>query len=184
MRSINSTLKPGLGLALVIILSSGATGRAEVERPRAGNWQEPIAGLSARVISDYQAPAYRWSSGHRGVDAWVEPGASIHSPITGSVHFAGRVVNRGVISISDDLVIASFEPVCPLVTSGQTVSAGQLIAVHCDEEQSLSENGQHYQHCEVDCVHISARINGEYISPLHLIYGLKPSRLWPLASAD
>jgi hypothetical protein len=166
-----------------LALGSLASARAS-ESARVGSWQEPVADLAGRVTADYQAPAYRWSAGHRGVDAWVEPNESILSPIAGSVHFAGRVVNRGVVSIIDDRgVIASFEPVCALVIEGQRVSAGEVIAFHCSEAETSADDPT-YQHCEFDCIHISARIDGAYLSPLHLVYGLEPSRLWPLAAAS
>jgi hypothetical protein len=138
-------------------------------------WQEPVIGLRARILSDYRAPAYRWVSGHRGVDVGVEAGELILSPTSGSVYFAGRVVNRGVISIIDEHgLIASFEPVCPLLSTGLWVRAGDPVAVQCEGDESYG------QHCPSACIHFSARLDGGYLSPLHLIYGLKPSRLWPV----
>lgn len=176
-----------LGACLILLTVgpelSGAIANTHptVKFTRAASWQEPIPGLSERIIADYQAPAYRWSSGHRGVDASVEPGAEIHSPVKGVVHFAGWVVNRGVISIADDTgLIASFEPVCPLAKRGETVAAGQIIATHCIADDDEKKSGEDYGHCSTDCLHFSARENGEYLSPLHLIYGLQPSRLWPV----
>lgn len=170
------------GLA-TLQLSPGTSSAAN--SPRVGSWQAPIVDLADRIFDDYRGPAYRWSAGHRGVDAWVEPGESLLSPMAGSVHFAGQVVNRGVVSISDGLgVIASFEPVCPLVSEGQLVRAGQVIAVQCGEERDSVDPEEKYEHCAVACVHISARINGEYLSPLHLIYGLEASRLWPLSALN
>jgi len=159
-------------LTLLIALSSVLPGLARDAR---AHWQEPVAGFESRILSDYQAPSYPWGSGHRGVDVLVDDGEVIISPTAGFVHFAGRVVTRGVISIIDEHgLIASFEPVCPLATTGQGVLAGEPIATHCGADESYG------QHCATECIHFSARLDGAYLSPLHLIYGLKPSRLWPV----
>jgi hypothetical protein len=164
-------------LAAVVLLIAFGTAPAAIaaRSDRPVGWQEPIIGLQARILSDYQAPAYPWGSGHRGIDAMVDVGEVIYSPTAGSVHFAGRVVNRGVLSIIDDHGrIASFEPVCSLLSIGFEVQPGDAIAVYCEPDPGYQS------HCVGDCMHFSARLDGAYLSPLHLIYGLQPSRLWPL----
>jgi hypothetical protein len=166
-----------LGTTPVITLRAAQAALAARDEPGLA-WQEPIIGLQARIVGDYQAPAYPWGSGHRGVDVLVEFGEVIVSPAAGSVHFAGWVVNRGVLSIVDERGrIASFEPVCSLVRLGSAVQAGDAIAVHCEPDPGYQ------RHCVGECVHFSARQSGAYLSPLHLIYGLKPSRLWPVPSS-
>jgi hypothetical protein len=167
-------------IALITIMSVSTAAEAlsgsrqNLHRPA---WVEPVPGLASRVIEDYDAPVVRWGPGHRGIDFAVAPGELISSPVAGSVHFVGRVVNRPILTIADSAgQLASFEPVCSNLSRGQTVSAGSVIGWHCEADLSYEP------HCPVECVHFSARRDGNYLSPLHLIFGLSPSRLWPLPS--
>jgi murein DD-endopeptidase MepM/ murein hydrolase activator NlpD len=137
-------------------------------------WVEPVPGLAGRVVEDFDAPLLRWQPGHRGIDFAVAPEELISSPAAGSVHFVGRVVNRPILTIVDSAgQLASFEPVCSNLSVGEAVSAGSVIGWHCEADLSYEP------HCPVECVHFSARRDGNYLSPLHLIFGLAPSRLWP-----
>jgi hypothetical protein len=164
-----------LALAIVLGVSTGAGGLGgdgpNVARP---NWVEPVPGLPGRLVEDYDAPLTRWGAGHRGIDFAVMPEELISSPTAGSVHFVGRVVNRRILTIIDSAgQLASFEPVCSNLSIGEVVSAGSVIGWHCEADLSYDS------HCEVECVHFSARRDGNYLSPLQLIFGLAPSRLWP-----
>jgi hypothetical protein len=133
-----------------------------------------VPDIAGRVVEDYDAPLTRWGAGHRGIDFAVAPEELISSPAAGSVHFVGRVVNRPILTIVDSAgQLASFEPVCSNLSVGEAVSAGSVIGWHCEADLSYEP------HCPVECVHFSARRDGNYLSPLHLIFGLAPSRLWP-----
>lgn len=138
-------------------------------------WQEPIAGIHELVLNDFEAPPQRWAAGHRGIDVAIEADQIFASPLNGWVHFAGVVVDRPVLSLIDtEGRLASFEPACTNRGVGAPVTAGQVVGWHCEALDGYRE------HCDQPCLHISARNQSGYLSPLHLIYGLSPSRLWPV----
>jgi hypothetical protein len=93
------------------------------------------------------------------------------APFDGEVFFAGKVVNRKVITlISDTGLKASFEPVCAIHPKGSRVRMGQAIALLCVPESDYE------MHCET-CVHYSIRNEYGYLNPL-LFYGmLRPAVL-------
>lgn len=126
-------------------------------------WAEPVPFFEQEIEEGYLAPVSRFGSGHRGIDFHVEAGEPIHSPSDGVVHFVGRVVNRNLITIrTQGGKLASFEPVCSNLKKGEIVRQGQAIAVRCSGDESYSTQ------CD-SCVHISARDNYGYLSPLHLM---------------
>lgn len=139
--------------------------------PVAEIWAEPIPYLYENLEQDYLAPVSRFGQGHRGIDFHVEPGQPIHSPAHGTVHFAGKVVNRNLITIKTDSgTLASFEPVCSDLKVGARVTRGQVIGFRCDGEPSYDD------HC-ASCVHASARDSFGYLSPLHMLGQKSPSVL-------
>lgn len=137
----------------------------------AGLWAWPVTAPDA-VLRPYLAPATPYGAGHRGIDLAVEAGAEIRSPDDGVVHFAGWVVDRPVLSIRHaGGVLSSFEPVEAVVEPGEAVARGQLVG-HLAEPAS--------GHCAVSCLHLGARIDGEYVNPLLFLGGLPRSVLLPL----
>ena len=135
-------------------------------------WQAPVA--HPQLINQFLQPSSDYSARHRGVDYLVTQGQSVFAPSDGIVRFAGRVVNRGVLTIQHTgSLLTSFEPLCPLAPSGSQVKAGQLIGRVCDESAYVN-------HCGVrTCLHFSLRTAAGYLSPLVTIGGLSPSRLLP-----
>lgn len=136
------------------------------------NWQAPLE--NPRFIRSFSQPSEDWSAGHRGVDYLVGPDQSVFSAHSGVVSFAGLVVNRSIVSIRhENGLVTSVEPVCPSVSIGQSVKAGELIGITCFREDYAS-------HCGLDpCLHFSMRSDGGYLSPLVKLGGLSPSRLKP-----
>lgn len=92
----------------------------------------------------------------------------------------GEVVDRPVISISHiGNLVSAFEPVCSSVRVGDRVESGQLIGEICEADS------EYQPHClDFTCLHFSARLNGEYLSPLVLTGEAKPSRLLPWLDPD
>ena len=92
------------------------------------------------------------------------------APASGVVVFAGTLVDRGVISI--DLgggVVSSFEPVTASVHAGEVVARGQPIGI-------VATGGTH----PAGVLHIGARLNGDYVSPLLFLGGVRHAVLLPL----
>ncbi len=96
----------------------------------------------------------------------------ITAPEDATVHFSGVVVDRPVVSLEHrGSVLSSFEPVEGLVDEGATVARGQPIGVlrggHCGDQA---------------CLHLGARVEGRYVSPLLLLGELRPAVLLPTRS--
>jgi murein DD-endopeptidase MepM/ murein hydrolase activator NlpD len=163
----------GALLALAFTLTSGsgvpvrAAGAAASAAP-AVPWSWPAAPPHP-VVRVFTAPEHPWSPGHRGIDVGTPHGSPVTAPDDGVVHFAGVVVDRPVLSMRHrDGVLSSLEPVVSELAAGDPVVRGQVVgtvqAGHCPD---------------VECVHLGARIDGEYVSPL-LMLGLgRPSVLLP-----
>jgi len=167
------------GLAFVLVAIAWlnqvpATARAEATSEAA--WSLPLKPYP-KLINTYRQANSDYSSGHRGVDYLVSLGQEVLSPATGTVHFAGKVVNRRLISIlaeGEDAYLFEVEPVCSDFSEGQAVKAGQVIGLVCEPDAS------YLQHCQaMRCLHFSLRRNGTYLSPLVPIDLLQPSRLLP-----
>lgn len=121
------------------------------------------------IARPYVAPATPYAAGHRGIDIRSSAGVEVRAPADGVVHFAGFVVDRPVISIRHaGGVISSFEPVEPLVATGDRVQRGDVIGILLPG------------HCASPCLHLGARVDGEYVNPLLFLGGLEHSVLYPL----
>lgn len=167
------SLPGGPAAAPVPSVLAGSTVLAAVESaasavaPATRGWTWPVDGPRV-VVRPYLAPATPYSAGHRGVDfAAVVVGTEVRAVTSGIVHFAGVVVDRPVITVRTGQVLATVEPVAPLVVAGDTVVAGQVIGT--------LEPG----HCARPCVHLGVRVAGEYVSPLLYLGGLQRAVLLP-----
>lgn len=123
------------------------------------------------VVRNYRAPATRYAAGHRGVDLGLAAGTPIRAPDDGVVHFAGFVGDRPVLSIRHEGgLLSSFEPVEATVPQGDAVRRGEVVG-------TLAPSAAH---CPGDCLHLGARLDGEYLSPLVLLGGVPRAVLKPL----
>ncbi|MGN9907291.1 M23 family metallopeptidase [Phytohabitans sp. LJ34] len=119
----------------------------------------------------FDPPPEPWLAGHRGVDLAAQVGAPVRAAGAGTVHFAGSVAGRGVVSVAHPNGLrTTYEPLKPSVRTGQAVAAGdqigKLIAGHAG--------------CPVAaCLHWGLRRGEEYLDPLALL-GLGRVRLLPL----
>lgn len=144
--------------------------------PRAPGWVWPVDGPRL-VDRPFVAPAQPWSPGHRGVDLRAPAaGAEVRAVMAGVVHFAGVVVDRPVITIRDGQLLATVEPVEPLVAEGDRVVAGQVIGTLLPGHCAPAPRGG-------PCVHLGVRLAGEYVSPLLYLGGLRRAVLLPLGAA-
>jgi murein DD-endopeptidase MepM/ murein hydrolase activator NlpD len=136
---------------------------------RAGRWLWPIASPHP-ITQGYEAPATRYSAGHRGIDITAQPGSAVFAPADGIVHFAGVVVDRPVLTleIAGDL-LATGEPVESSLAVGTAVHAGDAIGI-------VASGG----HCSGTCLHFGVRLNGEYVSPMLYLGGVDRAVLLPM----
>lgn len=154
-------LIPVLALALVLqpVLSEQPVKR----------WPSPVAtGFRLERLFDLSNGEYQ--AGHRGIDITAAPGAHVNAPVAGTVHFAGTVIDRGVLTLAvDERTLVSFEPVSASVTKGEAVRAGDLLGTVSGAS-----------HCGISCLHIGVRVNDAYVNPLRFFAASRP-RLLPLA---
>ncbi|MBT2406051.1 MULTISPECIES: M23 family metallopeptidase [unclassified Streptomyces] len=122
------------------------------------------------VVRWWDPPPTPYAAGHRGVDLAAPVGAELRAVGAGRVHFAGQVAGRGVLSLTlPGGLRTTYEPVRPLVAEGETVTAGQPVAV-------LTEGS----HCPAPCLHWGLLAGDTYLNPLTLAPPPTP-RLLPLA---
>ncbi len=121
----------------------------------------------------WDPPPTPYAAGHRGVDLAAPVGAELRAVAAGRVHHAGPVAGRGVLSLAlPNGLRTTYEPVRPLVTEGEEVSAGQVVAV-------LTEGS----HCPTACLHWGLLSGEVYLNPLALLARPTP-RLLPHPRPD
>lgn len=134
---------------------SGSGSAVAAPQPRATRWLPPI-GYALNVTAPFRAPAHRYAAGHRGFDLVAAPSELVSAPAPGTVTFAGRVVDRDVVSVRvDDATVLSMEPVTSELSKGDTVARGELLG-------TVSRGG----HCDGACVHLGVRVNNGYVNPM------------------
>ncbi|MFD7782451.1 M23 family metallopeptidase [Streptomyces nojiriensis] len=117
----------------------------------------------------WDPPPTPYAAGHRGVDLSAPVGAELRAVAAGRVHHAGPVAGRGVLSLAlPNGLRTTYEPVRPLVTEGEQVVAGQVVAV-------LEEGS----HCPASCLHWGLLAGDTYLNPLTLLPRPTP-RLLPV----
>ncbi|MDN4483722.1 M23 family metallopeptidase [Demequina lignilytica] len=160
-----------LALAIATLGATAPAGRAVV--PGSGEGVAPVLDAPVeplRAVRLFDPPARPWLPGHRGVDLIAHVGAPVLSPGAGVVTFAGRVVDRGVVTIDHGSLRSSLEPVDAQVPAGTAVHAGEPVGV------VGSEPG----HCApTTCVHWGVRAGDSYVDPLDVLRGFGPIILLP-----
>ncbi|MGH3495306.1 MAG: peptidoglycan DD-metalloendopeptidase family protein [Sciscionella sp.] len=122
------------------------------------------------VLREFLAPSNPYGPGHRGVDLGGVLGGTVYAAGAGTVHFAGWVVDRPVVSIDHPGGLrTTYEPVDPSVHAGQVLAKGQAIG---------TLRGGHPGCGAVACLHWGARRGNAYLDPLALL-GLLRVRLLP-----
>ncbi|MFV0435627.1 MAG: peptidoglycan DD-metalloendopeptidase family protein [Leucobacter sp.] len=117
-------------------------------------WIPPLG--TFEVSGPFRAPEHRYGSGHRGIDLVSSQGMAVSAPAAGTVVFAGRVVDRPVITVRvSERTVYSMEPVASALAEGDTVAAGALLG-------TVASGG----HCADECVHFGVRVEGEYVNPV------------------
>jgi murein DD-endopeptidase MepM/ murein hydrolase activator NlpD len=135
----------------------------------AGRFRWPLDGTPP-VVRRFDPPPQPWLAGHRGVDLGAVPRAPVRAAATGTVHFAGQVAGRGVVSVDHvGGLRTTYEPLVPVVHEGQRVATGDLVGWLV-----AGHTG-----CPVAaCLHWGLRRGDAYLDPLSLL-GLARVRLLP-----
>lgn len=151
------------------------------------DWVLPLKGVSPReIVSEFTPPSSPFGSGHRGVDFPATQGQRVAAVGSGIVSFAGSIAGKPVVSIElsqsvDGLgtrVRSTYEPVTPLVRTGDFVTAGTIIGFI---DFASGNSG----HCKNTCLHFGLKVMGEpaarYLNPRNLwrwVASLRPSSVW------
>lgn len=161
----------GLGMTLALAFWQQGGSAAHAAEPA---WTSPLA-APVFLVRPYLQPNSDYSAGHRGVDYRVSLGQILYSPAAAQVSFAGKVVNRPVVSLRTSAgEIVEFEPACPALPVGSNLQPGDQVATVCEADASYS------QHCEKQrCLHYSLRTPLGYLSPLVRTNALAASVLLP-----
>ncbi len=148
-------------------------------------FQWPL-GPAPRVVRAFDPPPRPWLAGHRGVDLAAAGAAAVDAdadaaandndgvagpPVPGGVRvlsagsgdvvFAGTIAGRGVVSVAHrNGLRTTYEPVVPLVHSGQRVVAGDVLGILVAGHPG----------CPVSaCLHWGLRRGDIYLNPLALL---------------
>lgn len=164
-----------LGTAVALSAFGLASAQGTSESGPSPVLEAPVDGMHIQRL--FEPPAERWLAGHRGIDLLVPGATEVYSPGPGTVAFAGRVVNRPVLSIDlDSGLRSSVEPVATLVEVGQRVSKGELVGTVDDAPGA--------GHCEPQwCVHWGLRKGDDYVNPLDWVVGYGPIQLLTLTDS-
>ncbi|WP_143965417.1 M23 family metallopeptidase [Gordonia zhaorongruii] len=166
----------GTLVAMLALLGSAARPAPESWATRAYDW--PLAPVPD-VVRGFDPPAQRWLPGHRGVDLRATAQSAVLAARSGTVHFAGAVAGRSVVSVRHaDGILTTYEPVRPIVPEGDHVAAGQVIGTLEPGHPGCTAQA---------CLHWGARrgsgSSARYLNPLGLLGALRV-RLKPLTPAD
>ncbi|MEO7124742.1 MAG: peptidoglycan DD-metalloendopeptidase family protein [Nakamurella sp.] len=145
-----------VGLALVVGPKAGAAPTAALAD--SGIFTPP---LPLAVITDFRPAATKYGAGHRGVDLAATAGESVVAAADGVVVYAGKLADRGVVSIEHRGGLrTTYEPVLATVAAGDQVRRGDPIGV--------IEAG-HPPCAPAICLHFGARLPDHvYLDPLAL----------------
>lgn len=142
---------------------------------QASRWGWPIS-APRTLARAFVAPPTAYGAGHRGIDLWLNSGDPVVAPEAGVVHFVGVVVDRPVLSIEHTGgLISSYEPVDSTLVVGEPVTRGEVIGTLAAPKLGVQQSG----HCWAPCLHLGARLHGQYVSPLNFLGGIPHSILLP-----
>lgn len=114
------------------------------------------------VVRPFDAPDTPYGPGHRGVDLGGQPGDPVSAAADGVVVYTGHLAGRGVVSINHaDGLRTTYEPLTPLVTTGQRVTRGTVVGHLAPGHEGCA--------AAAACLHWGARRGEEYLDPLGLV---------------
>ncbi|MGJ7906226.1 peptidoglycan DD-metalloendopeptidase family protein [Actinopolyspora sp. H202] len=122
--------------------------------------REPLRD-SVKVVRNFRRPPNRYGPGHRGVDLRASSGEVVLAAASGTVEYAGFVVDRHVIAIGHGNGLSTtYEPVLPEVTAGQPVERGEIIGSVSGGHSECAAKTPH------TCLHWGLREHDTYLDPL------------------
>jgi hypothetical protein len=138
-----------------------------------GVWLPPVDGPVAR---SFQAPAFAYGPGHRGIDFAVPPGTPVRASGDGVVAFAGSVADSlHVVVAHDGNLRTTYAFLAGIsVRAGDRVTRGQVVGV------GGSSGPEH----EAGGLHFGVRLGDRYLDPQRLFGMCDLTQLVRLIPAD
>jgi murein DD-endopeptidase MepM/ murein hydrolase activator NlpD len=136
-----------------------AGGGSRTDAATDAQWEWPTG--SSVVVNGWRPPASAYGAGHRGIDVPAPIGTTAVAVDTGTVVFAGMVAGRPVVTIDHGGgLLSTLDAVTPAIEVGAEVVRGEVIG-------SVAAGSVSAGHCAGSpCLHVGARLDGEYVDPL------------------
>ncbi len=152
---------------------SGRAGAAPSAAPGCAAWLPPVDGP---VVRPFQAPAFAYGPGHRGVDLAAPPGTPVRAAADGVVSFAGSVAGslHVVVAHDGDLRTTYAFLAGTNVRTGEGVARGQVVGV---------VGGSGPEH-EPGALHFGLRLGDRYVDPQRLFAACDLTELVRLVPVD
>jgi murein DD-endopeptidase MepM/ murein hydrolase activator NlpD len=123
-----------------------------------------------RVSNRARIPLQNWFPGHRGIDIQAGADSYVVAPADGTIHFAGKVGGKDVVSISLTSIdsaasnsvgrmVMTFEPARTQLKKGDQIHEGQRVA----SIEGVSD------HCAEGYIHVGVLRDGVYVDPLTVL---------------
>ncbi|HEY4396489.1 MAG TPA: peptidoglycan DD-metalloendopeptidase family protein [Acidimicrobiia bacterium] len=166
-------------LVVCLVASSLLVGRGSVagaappEPGGCGVWMPPVDGP---VVRSFQAPAFAYGPGHRGIDFAASSGTPVRASGDGTVAFAGSVAGslHVVVAHGGNLRTTYAFLAGINVRAGERVARGQVVGV------AGSTGPEH----DADGLHFGVRVGDRYVDPQRLFAACDLTQLVRLIPAD
>jgi hypothetical protein len=159
--------------SLLVGRNTSAVGAAPPEPGGCGVWMPPVDGP---VVRSFQAPAFAYGPGHRGIDFAAAPGTPVRASGDGAVAFAGSVAGSlHVVIAHDGNLRTTYAFLAGMsVRAGERVTRGQVVGV---------AGGTGPEH-DAGGLHFGVRLGDRYVDPQRLFAACDLTRLVRLIPAD
>ena len=160
-------------LAATSFLLARDAGWAPAAPPACGVWLPPVDGP---VVRPFQAPAFAYGPGHRGVDLAAAPGTPVRAAGDGVVSFAGSVAGSLHVVVAHDGGLRTTYAFLAgaTVRTGERVTRGQVVGL---------VGGSGPEH-EPGALHFGLRLGDRYLDPQRLFEVCDLTQLVRLVPAD
>ncbi len=160
-------------LAATSFLLARDAGWAPAAPPACGAWLPPVDG---QVVRPFEAPAFAYGPGHRGVDLAAPPGTPVRAAGDGVVSFAGSVAGSLHVVVAHDGGLRTTYAFLAgaTVRSGERVTRGQVVGL---------VGGSGPEH-EPGALHFGLRLGDRYLDPQRLFEVCDLTELVRLVPAD
>lgn len=159
--------------SFLLARESGWARAAPAAPPACAAWLPPVEGP---VVKPFQAPAFAYGPGHRGIDLAAPPGTPVRAAGDGVVSFAGSVAGslHVVVAHDGDLRTTYAFLAGANVRTGERVARGQVVG-------AVGNGGPEH---EAGGLHFGLRLGDRYLDPERLFEACDLTQLVRLVPVD